>query len=363
MNKYARVVLHVGLSKTGSTSMQANSVLHGDFLAQRGVVYPQFVFEGEEFANHSIPLTAAITQATERYGLRLPQRFPGREQDVLDSCTEQFSQLLQRGNGQTLVLSCELVEGFGPNDARALCDRLTEVSEELCVVAFVRSPLSALASLLQERVKGGKNVAPEVLAGRVRAKCDRMQRHFGAHIDFINYHEATLHPAGLVGAWFELLGIASADIAQLDLVSRNASLSQEAYTLMSAVNEAYPVGGETAGVPDRFPHDLDALTQLPGQRFAIAGLREAPAYQACLDEAVWLGDTLGMTFPEDVVVNQGELWQPETLDALSAVVGQVEQSALRAVIVRELQAQVHSLVERRPADAARLQEIVSAVGD
>ncbi|MFT4614467.1 MAG: hypothetical protein ACI9NT_001612 [Bacteroidia bacterium] len=361
MNKYSRIILHVGLSKTGSTSMQDNCALHRQFLAQRGVVYPQFDFEGEAFSNHSIVVTGAITQEPGRYGLRLPQRFPGREQDVLQACASQLSELLSNGVGQTLVLSTELIENFGPEDAGVLRDQLAAATDELRVVAFVRSPVDSLTSLLQERVKAGINVSPEKLAGRVRAKCDRIQQHFGELAQFENYHDAAMHPDGLVGAWFELLGIDRGALTQLELVDRNASLSQEAYTLMRAVNHAYPMSEQAVHNVPRFPYDLDVLMQLPGQRFMLPGLRDSAAYQVCLGETVWLQDALGLAFPEDIQEVQGELWQTETIAALENLVGKIEHPALRNTIAGELAVQSDQLCQARPADAARLQDIANVL--
>jgi hypothetical protein len=59
--RYRQIVLHAGLCKTGSTSIQANCRRHRRFLHAHGLVYPQFSFGDRPFIMHSIPLTAAIT--------------------------------------------------------------------------------------------------------------------------------------------------------------------------------------------------------------------------------------------------------------------------------------------------------------
>jgi len=361
MARYSRAILHAGLSKTGSTTLQhACSELRPQLAAQ-GIHYPEFAFEGQHFPNHSIPMTVALTGSATRFGLRLRERFPGREEAVVAACRQQFQAALEAGAGDTLLLSSELVEGYGPQVAADLLQRLRAAADEVQVVAYVRNPVSALASLLQERARAGSTMVPEGLVGRTQEKCERLGKHFGAALTLLNYHAASDHRAGLVGAWLEWLGLNDETLDTSGHPPRNTRLSAEAYRLIAAVNQRYPLGG--AAVPRR-AYDLDCLQALPGRRFEVPGFRGTHLEAGCRAEARWLERNCGLRFPPvGSAPDAGELWADATLAALPAALASVTEPALRRALAEVLQAEADSVSAARPATGAALAAIARAALD
>lgn len=358
MARYRRVVLHAGLSKTGSTTLQAACDQHRALLAEQGIRYPAFTFDDLTFSNHSIPVTAALTGSATSFGLRLGERFAGREREVVATCEQQFAECLDAGNADTLLLSTEIAEGYGPRVAADLLARLSGAAHELCVVAYVRNPVSALASLLQERARAGVAVGPESLVGRTQQKCERLARHFGSALTLLNYHDASTHPTGLVGAWFNWLGLDDAASAIEVQPPHNTRLSAEAYRLVAAINERHPLGDKA--VP-RKPYDLDCLNALPGQRFEVPGFHGSDLEAACLEEAAWLEAHCGLKFPSaDRASPAGLLWGEDTLAALPEVLATVDAVALRTALASVLHDEAQLLREERPATASRLEAIAAA---
>lgn len=358
MANYRRIVLHAGLSKTGSTTLQAVCDELRPQLAGRGIHYPRFAFDGTAFPNHSIPVTAALTGSATRFGLRLWERFAGREREVVEACRRQFAAVLEEGAGDTLLLSSEIAEGYGPQVAAELYGRLRAAADEVQVVAYVRDPVSALASLLQERARAGSTMVPEGLVGRTREKCERLEKHFGDALTLLSYHEAGNHPAGLVGAWFEWLGLDGAALAATAHPPRNTRLSAEAYRLIAAINERHPLDG--AAVPRR-AYDLDCLQALPGQRFEVPGFHGTHLEAGCREEAAWLQQHCGLYFPpQKSSPAPAPLWQPDTLAALPAALAAVTSAALRRALADVLREEGESLRAARPDTAAALAAIAAA---
>ncbi len=358
MSEYARVILHAGLSKTGSTTLQDVCAQLRPLLAQQGIHYPQFTFEGEPFPNHSIPMTAALTGSATRFGLRLSERFNGREEDVVASCRRQFDAALAAGGAATLLLSSEIVEGYGPQVASDLLRRLRACADEVRVVAYVRSPVSALASLLQERARAGSAMIPEGLVGRTREKCERLQKHFGDALTLLNYHEASAAPSGLVGAWFDLLGLDGEALVATAHPPRNTRLCAEAYRLLVAVNTRHPLQG---GGLARRAYDLDFLQALPGQRFEVPDFHGTHLEQGCREEAAWLEATYALRFPAmKSAPATGPLWQEQTLAALPAVLAAAPRAELRQALAAALRDEAAALRAGRPAVAAALERIARA---
>ncbi|MEE4146806.1 MAG: hypothetical protein V2I26_18520 [Halieaceae bacterium] len=352
MKRYRQILLHAGLSKTGSTSIQANCRRYRGFLLAHGIVYPQFSFGDRPFTMHSIPLTAAIT-GSGKYGLRLHRRFPGVSDKVIAACRAQLHTVLAAGRGEDLLLSTELVADYDDGDMQALKALLLEHGDRVRVLAYIRSPQSVLESMLQERVKAAAKVDPLALVGRVRHKLENLQRNFTDSLEVINFHEAQSHPLGLVGSFLTRLGLLEEDLSELTFSSGNERISMEAFQLMSAINQRFPWGGEQAGF-QRKPHDMDGLMRLPGQPFQLQGFAGSDVYKACMEEAAWLESRLGFRFPETTRASPGPLWQDDTLLALHSTISAILQPQLRRYCAEYLESQAAFLAASRPVTAAAL---------
>jgi hypothetical protein len=320
MSRYRQIILHAGLSKTGTTSIQDNCEKYRVFLHERGIVYPQFSYGDEPFVTHSIPFTAAITGRPGKYGLMLRERFQADVDEVIRNCKEQLDRILETAQGDTLLLSTGLIEGFDEKDMATLRAYLLPRAEQFRVVAYMRSPQSGLESLLQERIKMGGLPDPGALIGRIRQKYENLHKSFPDALEIINFHDAIRHPHGLVGSFLVLAGLPEEEMAGLEFVSRNERLSMEAFSLMWAINQRYPSRDQKIhGVP-RQPRDLDVLERLPGPPFYLSDFMSSGLHQACLEEALWLESRLGLQFPHEPRQQPEPLWQDQTLAVLEQTV-------------------------------------------
>jgi hypothetical protein len=362
VSRYREILVHAGLSKTGTTSIQANCQRHRQHLLERGIVYPQFLFGDRPFTTHSIPVTASITASPGKYGLRLGQRFPGQADSVIAACKEQLDNLLVASRGDVLVLSTELIAAYEEPDMRTLLEYLQPHADRVRVVAYIRSPESALESLLQERLKAGAVVDAAALVGRVRQQCQNLQQGFGDDLELKNFHDALRHPRGLVGSFLALLGLEEGAMQGLEWRSKNERLSMEAFRLMSAINLQFPARQQDAHQIARRPHDLDVLGRLPGQPFQLEGFTGSGLYRDVLEEAAWLESRLGCRFPTDPRPALGALWQEETLLMLEPVIGGLKAERIRHFAADFLRDEARGLRESRPAAAARLQTIALGLG-
>lgn len=361
MKRYAQIVLHAGLSKTGSSSIQVNCERYCDRLRAAGIVYPVFLFDGAPLQTHSIPLTVAVARSPGRYGLRLPQRFPGREQELIRECASQFEAILGQGDGNTLLLSTELIENFDAEDMAALRARLAAHTQRLRVVAFIRSPQSSLESLLQERTRGGASVQPAALVGRVRSKYENLRRGFADCLEIVNFHEAVQHRGGLVGAFMELLDPGDSRLCDLPFETANERLGIEAFRIMSAINARYPRREQAVHGVERLPGDMEPLARIPGPPFRLEQFEGSDVYADCLAEARWLEAQLGLQFPEDVREEPTPLWQEPALEALPRALLELRDHRLRDCAVEAVRNEAESLAATRGQTAERLLRIADSV--
>lgn len=359
-DRYKRIVLHAGLSKTGSTSIQGNCARHRGFLAERGIVYPVITCRGEPFTNHAVPLIVSTAATPQRYVLGFRQRF-GEVGPVARECREQLDALLAKPRGEVLVLSGELVEGLLAEDMQALQAYLSPHAETLQVVAYFRSPQSGLESLLAERLKAGAVLEPASLVGRIRQKYENLQGTFAGVLSPQSYHTAMAAPGGVVGHFFSLLGLPPGDISGLDITRSNARMSLESFRLMRAINLAYPRSARAEHGIERSPRDLNALLRLRGEPFRLEGFAGSAVYAACLEEAAWLEPRLGFRFPAQFSRDPGPQWQPATLAALPAALQALPRAEFRAAAADFLTREAADMESERPDVAQALRAVAASV--
>lgn len=129
-----RIVLHVGLPKCGSTSIQRHMAEGEAAHRARGVCYPQSHRTAEGYRNH----------------LPLARMAPG---DLAGA----VSDIMAEAEGcHTIVLSCEHWANALPrSNLAALCEILSRAEGELRVVAYFRNPFDFVESCYAQYVLAG----------------------------------------------------------------------------------------------------------------------------------------------------------------------------------------------------------------
>jgi len=357
MTRYKRIILHAGLHKTGTTSVQENCARYAELLQQHGIVYPSFSFRERRINNHSDPLAGVFSSRPMAYGMVRRQGVEDDPSVAIAAFTEQFDAILAEPRGETLLLSAEMVADFNTDDIGALKKRLLQSTDRLQVIAYVRSPQSSLASILQQRALAGFAGKPQDLTDVVRNRFERLQKAFPDTLEPQNFHQAVLHPGGLVGHFLELIGLPRSSIESLDFSHANSRISAEAYRLIEAINLAYPHGSSEEHRVKRHYQDMRSLQALPGQTFRIDASEDQELVAALASESTWLERELGWTFPEAPTDAGGELWQLPTLLELEAAIGKLGSAPLRRCATDALETQARAIEGGNPETAAILRFI------
>lgn len=363
MRRYRRIVLHVGLSKTGSTSIQRNCARHRQWLAGHGVEFPVISYRGDPFPNHNVPLVTALTDTPQSYIVGIRRRHGDDFAALVDSCRSQLTALLEPPRGDVLLLSSELVENFVARDMAALRRWLEPSAEKLEVLAYFRSPQSGLESRLQERLKTGALLEPGALVGRVRQKYENLHAVFADVLVPLSYHDALAAPQGVVGSFLARLGLPENEICDLEMERSNERMSMESFRLMRAINQRFPNRAQAQHGVARSPRDLNALLGIGGARFQLEGFADSAVYRACLEEAAWLEQRLGFRFPPAEARPPSPQWQPRTLAALPQVLERLPVPAFRRAAADFLREEALALASSRPDTAAELRRIAADCGE
>jgi len=355
---FKRIILHGGLHKTGTTSIQDNCFKYRDVLLRHGIVYPSFEFGGRRYVNHSDPIATAITKQRVFYGAARRLKNFRNPRDATRILWEQLRNIMEEPAGETLLLSAEIVCDFIERDMKLLRRYLEQYTDDLDVIAVVRSPHDSLISIVQQRCRDGYPSDPAEFFEVTFERYQRLKLVFSDRLRAINFHQATAHPRGLVGFFLKEIGLPDEAIEPLEFISSNERISMEAFVLMNAINEAFPLGREGEHGIVRQHRDMLALHALPGQPFLLTEPLSDDITRSLEEQRKWLERELQTTFPaQSSGAGQGALWQPEVLQALESTVNLLDHRRMREVVRDVLVEESGRIGDERPADAAVLKHI------
>ncbi|TDC81457.1 hypothetical protein [Actinomadura sp. 7K507] len=187
----SKIVLHIGLQKSGTTFLQHMLQDNSEALAGSGVLYPvpkDWDDGKRSVANHE----------WSSYGL-LGTEFPWVTQERASRIAPSWDLLLDQVQSwpATVLLSAEALSVVRPDAIRRLLDSLAVGDVEVVITA--RSLGRSLPSLWQQHIRNGRSTSFETYLGRLAAHRDKGRNHVEADLDAHIWRAFTL--SGLVQRW------------------------------------------------------------------------------------------------------------------------------------------------------------------
>ncbi|WP_096788025.1 hypothetical protein [Rhodobacter sp. CZR27] len=291
-----RMILHVGMPKTGSSSIQRH--LHGTDLGH-GVSLARW-----SEPNHST-LVWLLFQDEERLGdyhgfsARGPAfmaKLPAMKQRWLASLEEDCA---ASRNG-TLILSGEGMATHACDSAlHRLRAFLRDRAREVRVIGYVRSPRSFAASHFQQLLKGGRISTLDVasLWPGYRERFARLDELFGReNVTLRPYDRDRLRDGDVVADFLHLAGLAPPAGKSPEA---NTSLSAEATALLylqRSRGEGFPAG--FLGALQRNADFISRLRTIGRRKFDFSGELWTPVLEANRADLDWMEERLGASLPD-----------------------------------------------------------------
>ncbi|TNE66780.1 MAG: hypothetical protein EP336_09170 [Rhodobacteraceae bacterium] len=288
-----KLVLHVGMPKTGSTALQSWLAASRSSLRAQGVLYPG---KGTSHGFLVLPLDFA------NHGPRLLIDRIGRVQAEADRLFETEWQALEAEIAatapETVVLSTEyLFVRLGLKGRETLLARLAEIFSEVQVVAYLRQPSKHYASLALQRVRHSA-ILPPLAPMRVRETLETWEAAFPGRVSVRAYDRDALVQGDVVTDFLTTQLALSGQGGETG-ARVNESMSAEAAHLMQQVQRVRFAGQDNVVLRARNRYRKRLLTadkRVPGaQRPKLL-----PEVAADLDESstdlLWLRDRYGVIF-------------------------------------------------------------------
>ena len=326
MKRFKKLYLHIGLGKTGTTSVQRDILANARLLeSEHGIFYPtQFPHERHFQGNHSILLRALYASHSDVRG-RLAAR--GLEStDQLAAYNKQTLACLERGFARTdahsLMLSAESVAHFYRPDMLELAQWLAGYADEVVVLACVRHPVHALSSEIQQRLNIGsvlEDLYQDPPFYRFKSLFQRVLRAFGEDALVVyDFSDAVADSRGLTRVMFAQLGIELGEQFR-PRPPANTSMSHEAALLISALNRSLPVLVDGSRNPLRRANEIQRLARIPGRKYTAPVAVYEQVIEVMKPDLEWLQEHYGLTldarYPDPGVAYDS--FSPESIEALA----------------------------------------------
>lgn len=317
--KIKRCFLHIGSSKTGTSSIQGNLYRHRKYLQSLGYFYPN------NAANHIFFASRFREDPTEiAFHTKSGRDTPALVEKHIEEEMAEFEADLAAFSGQTLILSSEYLPPTSADMCVQMAEYLHSFCEEVTVVCYVRHPVSHATSAAQQTVMVGfkriahaQNFAHYFKASQVLPK---FINAFGReNMAVRKFERSALYKENAVSDLLHVAGLSDEEIANIEQREANSSLCHEMVLVADALTKQFPRTVDGLWNPERAKRVN--LMAIKGSKFTldpevVAGIEAAA--EADLD---FLRSEFAIEYQE----GQGKkdapaepAWREETIDGLAA---------------------------------------------
>lgn len=286
------IFLHLGLPKTGTTSIQESLFASRAELAARGLLYPDLG------SNHTVPLVTAFSARAHGVPANLLAGIDTAEagQKAAEACRRRLDQMLATGWTRA-ILSAEGAVYLPAERLALLRDALLRHADRVVAVLCFRDPLRWRISQIQQALKTGATIDGEVdrlsRPDAYRKFARRVECSFQRdNMSLMVFEELTEHPAGLPQGFLSALDPALGDLHLRDIRHRNGSMSLTAAQALDRLNGSHPVFLDGKRNRRRSLLLDRALRRLPGPGFALTAPQIARMQPAVTADRDWMRQRL-----------------------------------------------------------------------
>lgn len=332
-----KVIVHAGMHKTGSSSIQNSLHGHGS---------PQFRYFEWRSPNHSALMMLLFASDKHLFdyhghrskGLSMDQLLADREEWM-----PRFDDALSAADERPVVISAESLTNGNLDICQSLAHRLRRHTDDVEVTCYVRPPISFMTSAYQQRLKGNteKSFDPARTYPRYRAKLEPLDAAFGRERVFLKIYDPSIFPGNDVVLDFaSTIGV---DFAREDVKRANESLLAESISVLY-LQRTYGRGmlsGSRAEMR-RNQRFLSALGALGRRRIVYARDLFAPALESNKNDIAWAEERLGRSLDDKPSSGDVEIASGQDLVQI-AIQSQPDLDDLAATLSRSVDPDQHAL--------------------
>lgn len=287
------IILHYGMHKTGSTSIQ--------FLLHKNLIDERFKYLAISSPNMSSDLATLFYDNPLDYQLNKKLGYTEADiQKIKDKLRGKFIDRLSESKNKTVIISAENISWMPLSALTRMRIFLEQYAEQIKLVGYIRPPKGFMESAFQQRVKGGLNRLPlERLMPKY--KYGNLEKVFGENnVEYWKFDPIKFVNGDVVMDFCSRLSINinSADVARI-----NESLSSEAVSLLYIYNKYHErkLSGRTALQANQ--ELINKLREIRGKKLFFHSSLVLPVLNSHMSSIRWMEERLGESLLDNIEKN------------------------------------------------------------
>lgn len=317
-----QIILHMGLHKTASTSIQATLADNRQALLNAGFFYPDFNVNGKIFNNHGI-LGSIFYQVLEDLYLE-NQMNDTHDKPIFESLLESYLKF-----HTSLIFSGEAISYLPLDNLQSLKNSLEKYGHKIRPIIFIRNPINNMASLIQETLKTGQNNISNLLYNYqpTSLNINNIKAIF-PQAEFYSFDQACEHSDGPVAFFIQLLGL---DYKIFKIHKENASISMAAGRLLNFLIQNYNIFQDNLN-GRQLSKERELIKNIQGSKFTLLKNEIALIYDKLCESRYLLEEVAGIKFKTPAAsldsFPETFIWSNEAIDSLFDVLPEMSESML-----------------------------------
>jgi hypothetical protein len=237
---FMQTILHIGMPKTGTTTLQKTFSANVDLLAGSGICYPTQMSSSS--INHRILAYYAMNPSSYPRHMRAFRDAEVSEKLIAEFNNKLTSQILAIEGASALVLSAEtLFTRIRDHKKHQYSEYVAAFGDRLAISAYLRSPAKAYLSVCQQKLKASQKIS-SISPARYRQVIQSYQETFPfASINLVPFERQSLIGQDIVADFCQrFLSATRLDpLALLRADDSNVSLSAESMAMSMLYRRAF----------------------------------------------------------------------------------------------------------------------------
>jgi len=299
-----RVLLHFGMPKAGSTSIQHTLSNNTALLEKNNIKY--LTEWGVNHLNifHNLFSPCPVSpKASGHLGKPHANVKQKNKKNI-----EKMLKAINTANCETLILSGEFfhelyLDSTLDNINTFLNKYFHSKGIETTIIYFIRNPLTWLISFLQQRVShdGYMNKNDDFFQFRIKQYegIFNLKKHFPDSLLLLSFEDACLDKDGLVGFFLKKIGFPENEIKELNIYRMNESKCMELMEFIyyiESVEPRYPYKNYKHFGANRSSNDLKVLKTITGSKFDLAHSSKLSLWKRLWETVLLLKENIGIDY-------------------------------------------------------------------
>lgn len=297
-----RVIFHIGTPKTGSTALQVFLANQREKLMENDVAY------------HKLPNTQSTChwwfsnsfyEALDKYTpAKNEVKRGGTYQELIARGNTSKEQAISEiSNHSTLILSAEQFFFLPQGILTRINDFFSHLNANVSIVAYVRNPLDAARSDINQKVKMGFGTLDEYSRDPPTFPIQKALENFSSVFGNQSINVRTYERESLIDGDIRrdfvsnFLGNPDLDFSENSSAESNTSLSHEALIMIDQFNKKNP---SVYAHSERRDKLLDLLSNVTGRKFKLSEHTQKLVLDKCATDLEYLEKTWKIKFKEKV---------------------------------------------------------------